>query len=393
MRSIIGVLLLVLVILPDVVLYLEVRKWTQRHWIRRSVLTPSIAFLLGIAFILVVIRHSQNERVLHWFMWFNWAILSIYIPKLLFVIFLLTDKLAARFLRLRRHGVAKIGAGLALLLFIGFIYGAWIGRFNIQMRHVDIACDGLPPAFDGVKIVQLSDIHLGSTGSQTSFWERAIQLINREHPDIIVFTGDFVNNFASELTPPFIASFGQLKAPMGKFSILGNHDYGDYTQWTSPSAKRANLDSIMVRECRMGFRLLLDEHQFIVNKGDTLVVAGVQNWSKPPFHCYGKLDKAIAGTERFPFVVLLSHDPNHWMAQVVNYPNIKLTLSGHTHAMQLGINWAGIHWSPAQWLFKQWEGLYHYAGHYLYVNRGLGYIGVPVRLGMPPEITVITLHS
>jgi predicted MPP superfamily phosphohydrolase len=183
-----------------------------------------------------------------------------------------------------------------------------------------------------------------------------------------------------------------LHATCGKFSILGNHDYGDYTRWSSPAAKRANLDSLEQRERRMGFRLLLDEHVYVVRNGDSIAVAGVQNWSKPPFHCYGNLPKAMHGIEQFPFVMLLTHDPNHWMAQAVNYPTIFLTLSGHTHAMQLGINRFGLHWSPAEWVFKQWDGLYRYQTKYLYVNRGLGYVGVPIRIGMSPEISVLTLR-
>lgn len=200
-----------------------------------------------------------------------------------------------------------------------------------------------------------------------------------------------MDNFATELTPGIIKTLGNLQAKTGKYSILGNHDYGDYTKWHSKEAKKANLDSLEQKERQMGFRLLMDEHLFLVRNNDTLVIAGVQNWSKPPFHCYGNLAKAMNGTEHFPYVLLLSHDPNHWMAQVVKYPNIQLMLAGHTHGMQLGISKFGLHWSPAEWVFKQWDGLYTYNNKALYVNRGLGYLGIPMRLGMPPEITVITL--
>jgi hypothetical protein len=340
----------------------------------------------------VSLQNSENCEQLQIFMWFDWILLTIYIPKFLFSLFFVANKLLNRFLSIHYQFISYLGAGLAVLSFFGFIYGAFIGRFDVETKRVEIACNALPPAFDGLKIVQLSDLHTGSFRANSIFWKTAVAKVNAEHPDIIVMTGDMIDNFASELNPSTIEELSQLKAKISKYAILGNHDYGDYTNWPSAEAKKANFDSLKQRERRMGFHLLIDEHVFLTKLTDTLVIAGVQNWSKPPFHCYGNLAKAMSGTERFPYVLLLSHDPNHWMAQAVHYPNIRLTLSGHTHGMQLGIHRWGIHWSPAQWMFKQWDGLYFYQDKALYVNRGLGYIGIPLRLGMPPEITVLTLR-
>jgi len=380
-------------VLPDIFLYRKVILRTNRNWLKKLYWVVSVLFYLGIICLFAALPHAHSESLLQVFIWFNWLLLTIYLPKLLFSIFLGIDKAFTYLFHFRIHPFSYLGGAFACLLFIGFIYGALIGRFDVELKRVTVTCDSLPPAFDGLKIVQISDLHVGSQSPKSTFWAKEVQQINAEHPDLVVMTGDMIDNYASELNPNVVNTLSHLQAKSGKFSILGNHDYGDYSHWPTAEAKKANLDSLKQREKRMGFRLLTDEHLFITKQSDTLVIAGVQNWSKPPFHCYGNLSKAVKGTERFPFVLLLSHDPNHWMAQVVNYPNIRLMLAGHTHGMQLGINHFGIHWSPAQWMFKQWDGLYHYQNKDLYVNRGLGYIGVPLRLGMPPEITVLTLRK
>ncbi len=386
-------ILLIIIVLPDLVIYQEIRKHVRKSWLKVLHWASTIFFLVGIFTLFLFIRSSHDEGQLQLFMWFNWLLLLIYIPKFIFAIFLLLNRLLQKVLPFLQNTLTYVGLFLASLLFVGFLYGAMRGRFDVKTTHVEIPLVALPKAFDGLKIVQISDLHLGNFGHEPLFWKSIVNKVNAETPDIIVMTGDMMNNFANEVTPHDIALFSQLHASIGKFAILGNHDYGDYTRWSSLTAKRANLDSLEQRERRMGFRLLLDEHVFVVRAGDSIAIAGVQNWSKPPFHCYGNLPKAMQGIERFPFVLLLTHDPNHWMAQAVNYPTIFLTLSGHTHAMQMGINRFGLHWSPAEWMFKQWDGLYRYQTKYLYVNRGLGYVGVPIRMGMPPEISVLILRS
>jgi predicted MPP superfamily phosphohydrolase len=385
-------ILLIIIVFPDWVIGHEIRKHVRKRWPVVLHWIGTAFFLVGIFTLFLFVRVSHDEDQLQLFMWFNWLLLLIYIPKLIFAVFLLLNKGIRKLLPFMHNTFAYLGLFFALIVFIGFIYGAMRGRFEVVTTHLDIPLAALPKTFDGLKIVQISDFHLGNFGNAPLFWKNIVDKVNAEKPDIIVMTGDMMNNFADEITPADIALFSQLHAPYGKFSILGNHDYGDYTRWSSPAAKKANLDSLEQRERRMGFRLLLDEHVFVVKNGDSIAVAGVQNWSKPPFHCYGNLPKAMHRIEQFPFVMLLTHDPNHWMAQAVNYPTIFLTLSGHTHAMQLGINRFGLHWSPAEWVFKQWDGLYRYETKYLYVNRGLGYVGVPIRIGMSPEISVLTLR-
>lgn len=386
-------ILLVIIVLPDLIIYWEFKKYVRKSWPKVLHWVSTAFFLVGIFTLFLFVRSSHDEEQLQLFMWFNWLLLLIYVPKLIFSIFLLLSRLIRRMLPFMRNSFAYLGLFLALLLFIGFLYGATKGRFDVETTHVEIPLTALPKTFDGLKIVQISDLHLGNFGHEPHFWESIVDKVNAEKPDIIVMTGDMMNNFASEVTPNDIKLFSRLQATYGKFAILGNHDYGDYTRWSSLAEKKANLDSLEQRERRMGFRLLLDEHVFVVKDMDSIAIAGVQNWSKPPFHCYGNLPKAMRGIEKFPFVLLLTHDPNHWMAQAVYYRTIYLTLSGHTHAMQMGINRFGLHWSPAEWMFKQWDGLYHYKAKYLYVNRGLGYVGVPIRMGMPPEISVLTLRS
>ncbi len=348
-------------------------------------------FTLGIFSLLLVLPTIQNEIFLELFIWFNGLLLTIYIPKALLTIFLLLNKAILKWTRCKSQFALYLGAVLSLSVFIGLLYGTFVGRFDSEVTHIEISNPSLPAEFNNLKIVQISDLHIGSLGSKSSFWARSVALCNKEKPDLVMMTGDMIDNFATELTPQIIKTLGTLQATSGKYAILGNHDYGDYTNWKSEAAKKNNKEELIRRERAMGFNVLTDEHTFLTRGDDTLVIAGVQNWSKPPFHCYGNLSKAMQGTERFPYVLLLSHDPNHWMAQAIHYPNIRLMLAGHTHGMQLGIHKFGIHWSPAQWIFKQWDGLYTYKDKALYVNRGLGYLGIPMRLGMPPEITVITL--
>ncbi len=393
MRSsfVIFFIFLILTTLPDIIIFQKWIKPLQAKWIKIVHWTIYCIFILGIFSLLLVLPNIQNEIFLELFIWFNGVLLTIYIPKLLLTISLLLNKAILKWTRCKSHFMLYLGAALSLSVFIGLLYGTFVGRFDSEVTHIEIKNPSLPTEFNHLKIVQISDLHIGSLSSNSTFWTKSVALCNKEKPDLVIMTGDMIDNFATELTPQIIKTLGTLQAKSGKYAILGNHDYGDYTHWKSESAKKNNQEELIRKEREMGFNVLIDEHTFLTRGDDTLVIAGVQNWSKPPFHCYGNLPKAMQGTERFPYVLLLSHDPNHWMAQAIRYPNIRLMLAGHTHGMQLGIHKFGIHWSPAQWIFKQWDGLYTYKGKALYVNRGLGYLGIPMRLGMPPEITVITL--
>ena len=274
-----------------------------------------------------------------------------------------------------------------------FIYGMVKSGFDYKVRKVRLVLPKLPAAFNGLKILQLSDIHSGSFVSSAPL-EKVLKLINEQHPDVIFFTGDLVNNITDEAIP-YTQIFKQVKAPLGVYSTLGNHDYGDYVQWPSTEAKQKNLQDIKNLHAEFGWKLLMNEH-ITLKKGDAeIAVLGVENWGAAMrFPKYGDLKKAHAGTENYPVKLLLSHDPSHWDAQVrTNYPDIDVTFSGHTHGMQFGIEIPGIRWSPSKYFYKQWADLYQEGKQFLYVNRGLGFIGYPGRVGILPEITVIELHN
>jgi predicted MPP superfamily phosphohydrolase len=248
----------------------------------------------------------------------------------------------------------------------------------------------LPHGFDGIKIAQISDIHSGSFFNKTAV-RGGVEMVMKEKPDMIFFTGDLVNNEASEVRDYFDV-FDKLRAPYGVFSVTGNHDYGDYHRWPSESAKRVNFQNLIEAHRLLGFRLLMNENHFLEIDGDKVAILGIENWGAGRFSKYGKLDQAYAGTEDSSVKFLLSHDPSHWDAQVrTHYPDIDLMFSGHTHGFQFGVEVGNFKWSPSQYAYKQWAGMHQEGSQYLYVNRGYGYIGYPGRIGMPPEITIIEL--
>lgn len=290
----------------------------------------------------------------------------------------------------RARFLSQLGLILAAVPFVGVLYGVTKGRRTFNVSRVPVGSKSLPSAFNGLRIVQISDMHLGSYGDDLSIVRNGVDLINAEKPDLIFFTGDLVNDYADE-AQPFIAELARLEARLGKYSILGNHDYSDYAKWDDPKAKVANLQRLKAIHGEMGFRLLLDEHLSIEQDGASLGLIGVQNWGKR-FQQYGDLAKAMRGSEHFPYRILLSHDPTHWEAQVLG-TGIDLTLSGHTHGAQFGVKLGHTTYSPAQWVYKHWAGLYNEGAQQLYVNRGFGFIGFPGRVGMPPEITVLELQQ
>ncbi|MGV9011360.1 MAG: metallophosphoesterase [Flavobacteriales bacterium] len=289
----------------------------------------------------------------------------------------------------RLRFLSKIGLALAAVPFAGVLYGLTRGWRNFNVAQVKVKARNLPKAFDGLRIVQISDMHLGSFNTGTDVVQHGIDLINEQRPDLILFTGDLVNNYAEEVEP-WLEKLSGLRASIGKFSILGNHDYGDYSSWPSAAEKAANLEKLKAHHRTMGFRLMLDEHLPIEKDGERFTLIGVQNWGTR-FQQYGNLDKAIAGTVPSKFRLLMSHDPTHWDAQV-RATGIDLMLAGHTHGAQFGITVAGHTYSPAQWIYEEWAGLYKKNDLQLYVNRGFGFLGFPGRVGMPPEITVLTLE-
>jgi predicted MPP superfamily phosphohydrolase len=277
-------------------------------------------------------------------------------------------------------------------LFTSLVYGL-TNKYNYNIKKIPLALKGLPASFHGLRVVQLSDIHSGSFTDKAAV-ERGIEKVMKLNPDIVLFTGDLVNNTADEMHA-YIDSFSKLKAPYGIYSVLGNHDYGDYVKWPTKEAKNKNLEDLKKVHADLGWRLLMNEHVVIEKGEEKIAVIGVENWSaKNRFPKYGDLSKAYAGTEQIPFKILLSHDPSHWEAEVVpKFPDIQLMLAGHTHGMQFGVEIPGLKWSPVQYVYKQWAGLYHGNEQKLYVNRGFGFIGYPGRVGILPEITLFELSS
>lgn len=330
----------------------------------------------------------------------------IFASKLVVVLFLLVDD-AVRIGRIAFHYassdtafdpsrnkfLSQMGLLVAAVPFTAFIYGMVKGAYDYQVKRVTLKFPNLPQAFDGYKILQISDLHTGSFTS-TEPLQEAVRLINKQEADLVFFTGDLVNNQAVEVQR-HIGTLKEIKAKAGVFSVLGNHDYGDYVTWPSPEAKRDNLRTLIDSHGRMGWQILMNEHRMIEKDGEKIAVLGVENWgNRVGFPKYGRLEQAYAGTEDSPFKVLLSHDPSHWDGEVnQKYNDIDLTLSGHTHGMQFGVNIPGWKWSPVQYVYKQWAGLYKHGRQHLYVNTGLGFLGYPGRVGFLPEITVFELKK
>jgi predicted MPP superfamily phosphohydrolase len=285
-----------------------------------------------------------------------------------------------------------LGIGVGGGLFASLLYG-FTNKYNYQIKKVSLAFNNLPPAFKGLRIVQISDIHSGSFTNPAAV-RRGVEKLQQLKPDLILFTGDLVNNEAKEMAE-YASIFNQLQAPLGVFSILGNHDYGEYVEWPNAAAKQANLEKLKTVHAGMGWRLLMDEHVLLEKEGDRIALIGIQNWSAlRRFPRYGNLEKAYQGSEAVPFKILMSHDPTHWDAEVrPKYGDIDLTLSGHTHGMQFGVEIPGLRWSPVQYVYKQWAGLYEEGRQRLYVNQGFGFIGYPGRVGILPEITLIELSQ
>lgn len=320
--------------------------------------------------------------------------ISSFIPKILFVliisilyfsnyIFSETESLII---------VPAIGLVAGFLPFFVIVYAIFKAVYKFKVYRVEVPHKDLPESFENLKIVHISDLHLGSFGYRYTVLERAVNIINELDADLILFTGDLVNNFSWELNG-WDEVLKKLSAKKGKFACLGNHDYGDYSTWDSSEAKAENFEEIKNFYKRIDFKLLLNQGEVLSKKDEHIAIVGVENWGISPFRQDGNLIKALNEVEDIPFQILLSHDPSHWDEEVVPYSDIALTLSGHTHGMQAGITILGKQWSPIKYKYKRWAGLYTSGNQYLYVTRGLGWLGFPGRLGMRPEITLLTLKK
>ena len=283
--------------------------------------------------------------------------------------------------------------GIAAVPFGGLLYGMYKGKYNFKVLKYSLEYDDLPEAFDGYQITQISDVHSGSFDNRKKI-EYAIDLVNKQKSDVLFFTGDLVNNKTEEMHP-WKELFSKLEAKDGKFSILGNHDYGDYVDWNSEDEKAQNLEDLKKLQMEIGFDLLLNESRYLKKGDDEIALVGVENWGRGGFKKAGDLTKAAENISKEDFKILLSHDPSHWEDVVIHDDyHYHLTLSGHTHGMQFGIEIPGwVKWSPIKWRYKYWAGIYKELGQYINVNRGFGFLGYPGRVGIWPEITVITLKK
>lgn len=374
-------------------------------WVRYSYWGISLLVLLLLVYVFLTFDRSKPQPPV--FSYFAGAFILFLVPKLILLVGMFGEDVVRFFVGLggkisgssqeqflpdRRKFVSTVALGLAAIPFAGIIHGIWRGRYNYRVVRKTLSFANLPDAFDGFTITQISDIHSGSFDNKEKI-QYGLDLINEQASDVILFTGDLVNNRAEEMEP-WIDMFTQLKAPMGKFSILGNHDYGDYVEWPSAADKQGNMERLYGVHKQLGFDLLRNRSVKLSRGSDQIDLVGVENWGVG-FAQHGDLDKATAGLNPETFKVLMSHDPSHFDAQVKTHPqDIELTLSGHTHGMQFGIEIPGfIKWSPVKYRYPKWAGHYQVDGKSLYVNRGFGFLAFPGRVGIWPEITVLELKK
>ena len=384
MRHIFELFLLFIVLtgLPDWYIYRTyISKWKKKA-MRMLYWVPSIVLLLGMIYVFGSFKAKPESMNLLGI--FLITFLTINVPKIVFS--LLSLLFRAIIPKSKGQIVGNCIVGASALFVMGYIlYGAFFGTENFQIRETTILSKELPKGFENYRIVQISDIHCGSWAGDTKALQKAVNLINAQEPDLIVFTGDLVNNIATELDE-FMPVLSQLKAKDGVNSVLGNHDYAMYIPWESPEKKEQNLLALKQKQADMNWILLNNRHVKLYQNGDSLAIIGVENCGRPPFPNYAKFPEAMEGTEGM-FKILLSHDPSSWRREVLPETDIQLTLSGHTHAMQTKI----FGFSPAVWVYPEYEGLYTEGKQMLYVNIGLGHLMYPLRLGAWPEITLLTL--
>jgi hypothetical protein len=402
---------IIFISLLDLYLYKAMTVFSEKAF---TGIYKSLPYLHGIIplvmvtwiFLLILNLKSGNYlKIYHMFYLFGGFFVLLYMPKIFFALFHLLEDLIYLGVKgiagiwktappARHHFLWLSYPGLAIggIIFILVLHGHFIGRFNFQITRHERVYPALPTAFHGTKIVQISDFHIGGFKNNPAKVEKIIRLINKEQPDLVLFTGDLVNVFSEE-AKPFVPLFQKIEAKMGKFAILGNHDYGEYFAWNTREEELENQHKTVQNMKDMGFDILLNEHRVLQKNGDSIAIIGVENWGEPPFAQYGDLEKALQGAREVPFKILLTHDPSHWKGEVLEKSDIELSLSGHTHGMQFGFKLGAFQWSPSKYKYPEWSGWYTVNGQDLYVNRGIGTLGCPCRVGMYPEITVIELKS
>ena len=386
------VLCLLFQIATDFYLFLAAWKRCRKLTAAKFQLWQSVFFLVYIIVFLCLPKRGESDMMLQLSMWMLFVYLTIYAGKFIFVLFDLSASIPLLWHGKRVQWLSKVGIVAGVLAFGAMWWGALVNRKQICVKELTVAIDGLPESFSGYRVVQISDLHLGTFGTDTIFVSRLVDKINAVNPDLVVFTGDIVNRKSDEIRP-FVAPLSRIDAKDGVLSILGNHDYGDYIHWDSPEEKEMNMEQLMDLQLEMRWELLTNSSTVIYGNhpGDSIVVIGVENWGEPPFPTYGDLTMAYSTPGDSAVKILLSHNPVHWQREIAPVDSVKidLTLSGHTHAMQVAFGSL----SPAALRYKTWRGLHDSPDgrRPLYVNIGAGTVGVPMRVGATPEVTVFTL--
>ena len=402
-----GFVFLIIMALIELYAFQAVKTGIKTRWILLAYIIISIVTLLFIFYQFTQFNRSVGQTQMT--MLTLGLLLLVLIPKLIVTFFMILEDsvrlfLGARnyfatydkeatFLPERRRFVSQVALGIASIPFLSLIYGMTVGKYNFKVIKQTLFFPDLPESFDGFQITQISDIHSGSFDNRDKI-NYAVDLINAQSSDVLLFTGDIVNTHATEMHP-WIETFKKIKNhEYGKFSVLGNHDYGEYIEWPSQEAKNKNFESIKDLHRQLDFKLLLNESTKIKKGTAEITLVGVENWGVK-FKKAGDLNKASENVEKEDFKILMSHDPSHWDAEIKDHPkHFHLTLSGHTHGLQFGIEIPGFFkWSPIEYVYKQWAGLYENFGRFIYVNRGLGFHAYPGRVGIMPEITVIQLKK
>lgn len=381
------IFLTLILVLPDIYIYRMFIARRSIHPVLKALYwLPTFLLMTGLVYIAFLAHTDFMGQHVQGIGWFSIAVFLFAMPKLIFMLCSLIGLPFNYLLHWPKTPFVYAGLILATLNTGVILYGSLAGRTRFDVKEITYQSPRLPSAFKGYRIVQLSDIHIGSWEGNTRAIQRMVDLVNAQHPDLIVFTGDLVNNQAKELDE-FQQILSGLQAKDGVYSILGNHDYGPYRKWESPQAQAENLADLKKRQADMGWKLLNNEHVILHHGTDSIALIGVENEGEPPFSQYADLPKAMQGTENM-FRILLSHNPTHWRREVLPETQIELILAGHTHAMQMALG----HHSPSSFVYPEWSGMYSENGQSLYVNVGVGYVGLPFRFGAWPEITVITLN-
>ena len=385
------IIVLAISIMIDVFIYCRMRlNDTSGRW-RRGHIVVSVISICAILLCVILPKKSGSDANLRGIMWVLYAYLSVYLPKVVLALAMLVRLVLSSCLHRPLKGISYGGAAVAAAAFVLMWWGALINRFNLDVTETEVEISGLPQSFDGYRIVQISDIHTGTYGNDTTFLSHVVECVNGLQPDLIVFTGDIVNRHSEELIS-HTKVLSRLRARNGVWSVMGNHDYGDYYKWKTQQEHLDDALKIKKMQAGMGWNMLNNDHTWLHAAGDSIALIGVENIGDPPFRRYGSLTAAYPDLSDDNIKILLTHNPAHWndsIADNVNL-NIALTLSGHTHAMQFEL--FGL--SPAAMRYNTWGGLYNdKSGRKLYVNIGLGEVAMPARIGATPEITVLTLRS